>query len=54
MYFFKGETTDDNTMIGLELIQQMFESMSKYLALKLELSKTFGRIEWNLVTMPFA
>lgn len=42
----------DNEMIGLELMHQIFKSNSQNIAIKLDLSKVFDRIEWNLVAYP--
>lgn len=48
--FLKGKIFASNSMIGLKLIEQIFASLSQNLFPKLDLSKVFDRIEWNLVT----
>lgn len=48
--FLKGKSASDNALIGLELIHQIYESKSHNIALKLDLSKAFDRVEWDLVT----
>lgn len=49
MCFFEREIAADNNMIGLELFQQIHESNSQNLALKLDLSKAFDKIVWSLI-----
>lgn len=47
--FLKGRSATDNNSIGLEIFQQIFESNSQNIALKINLSKAFHKIEWNLI-----
>lgn len=47
--FLRGRFATDNEMIGLELINQIFQSKSYYIVLKLSQSKVFNRIKWNLM-----
>lgn len=49
--FIKGRTTADNALIGFEMFHYISKSKSKSnpIALKLDLSKAFDRVEWNLI-----
>lgn len=47
--FIKGRNQADNAHVGLELLYHVHRSSSNPLAVKLDLSKVFDRVEWDLL-----
>lgn len=50
MYIYvKGRLAADNALVGLEMLHHIHRSRSNPISIKLDLSKAFDRVEWNLI-----